>query len=522
MTLLPARIEAQAKLRPYDIAVECGDRRIAYGEMNAIAGRLSGRLRSCGVGSGDVVAVLAERSALLPVALLGVWKAGAAYLPLDPAYPAGRLQFMLRDSGAKALVTERALAARVPPCDLPVFIVEDDEENGEAEEADLPDVDCTASSLAYLIYTSGSTGQPKGVEVPHGGIANSLDWVTGEMRIGASDVFLNVLTPCFDMSVFSLFLPLSNGARLVMATVEDSRNARRIQTLLASRRVTVMKATPVTWSMLIEAGWRGGPDFKAAIGGEALTRPLAEALLARSAGLWNLYGPTEASIFCIGCSVQSGAGLVPIGEPIANMRAYILDEQGQPVAPGSSGELYVSGAGVARGYHNRPELTAQKFLPDPFAGESGARMYRTGDLARRRDDGVIDYLGRTDNQVKIRGYRVELEEVEEVLAAQTAVALCAVIPRGEGDTKHLVAYYSLRKGVPLAGAALRPSLAEQLPEYMIPSQFIELPELPLTPNGKVDRGALSALPPPQPSLLGTRKRRGPSSKTLSRQLRENC
>jgi len=489
MTLLPSRIEAQARLRPIEIAVECGDRRITYGVMNAVAGRLARRLRSRGVRPGDVVAVLAERSALLPVALLGVWKAGCAYLPLDPAYPASRLQFMLGDSGAKALVTERALAARLPSSSLPVFIAEDAEEAG-ADEDDLPDAHCDASSLAYLIYTSGSTGRPKGVEVPHGGIANSLEWVTGEMKIGAGDVFLNVLTPCFDMSVFSLFLPLSNGARLVMATLEDSRSAKRIESLLASRHVTVMKATPVTWSMLIEAGWQGRPDFKAAIGGEALTRPLAEALIARSAGLWNLYGPTEASIFCIGCKVESGAGPVPIGQPIANMRAYILDEQGCEVSRGSSGELYVGGVGVARGYHNRPELTAQKFLPDPFAGESGGRMYRTGDLARLRDDGVIDYLGRTDNQIKIRGYRVELEEVEEALAAQPAVAHCAVVPRGQDDTRHLVAYYSLRQGVSLASNGLRQALAEHLPEYMIPSQFVEMSALPITPNGKVDRSAL--------------------------------
>ncbi len=344
-----------------------------------------------------------------------------------------------------------------------------------------------------MIYTSGSTGQPKGVEVTHGGIANSLDWVTGEMSISASDVFLNVLTPCFDMSVFSLFLPLSNGARLVMATVEESRNANKIDALVTSREVTVMKATPVTWLMLIEAGWKGRPDFKAAIGGEALTRPLAEALVARSAGLWNLYGPTEASIFCIGCKVESGVGPVPIGQPIANMQAYILDEEGRAVSPGSVGELYVSGVGLARGYRNRPELTAQTFLPDLFL--DGARMYRTGDLARRRDDGIIDYLGRTDNQIKIRGYRVELEEVEAVLAAQPAVAHCAVIPRGEGDTRYLVACYSVRKGYLLPADGLRPPLAEQLPEYMIPSQFVEMAELPLTPSGKVDRIALSELRP---------------------------
>ena len=366
MMLLPFRIERQAQLRPDDVAVECGDRQITYGQLNRISGRIARRLRSSGVGAGDVVAVLAERGALLPVALVGVWKAGAAYLPLDPAYPAGRLEFMLRDSGAKAVVAERALEARLPSLSLPVLIAE--EIDAEVGDEDLASAECAASSLAYLIYTSGSTGQPKGVEVTHGGIANSLDWVTGEMSISASDVFLNVLTPCFDMSVFSLFLPLSNGARLVMATVEESRNANKIDALVTSREVTVMKATPVTWLMLIEAGWKGRPDFKAAIGGEALTRPLAEALVARSAGLWNLYGPTEASIFCIGCKVESGVGPVPIGQPIANMQAYILDEEGRAVSPGSVGELYVSGVGLARGYRNRPELTAQNFLPDLFLG----------------------------------------------------------------------------------------------------------------------------------------------------------
>ncbi len=358
----------------------------------------------------------------------------------------------------------------------------------------MPAAERSPESLAYLIYTSGSTGQPNGVEVPHRGIANSLDWVTGEMEIHADDVFLNVLTPCFDMSVFSLFLPLSNGARLVMATLDEARNADRIKALLEAHRVTVMKATPVTWTMLIEAGWQGRPDFKAAIGGEALTRPLAEAILTRTAGLWNLYGPTEASIFCVGCRVESGEGPVPIGKPVANMRAYILDDAEFPVARGSVGELYVSGAGVARGYHNHPELTAQRFLPDPF--DPTERMYRTGDLARQREDGVIECLGRSDDQVKIRGYRIEPQEVEAVLAAQTEVAHCAVIPRGEGVHTRLLAYFSARStraDGPAPAASLRERLAEQLPDYLVPSEFVQLAELPLNANGKVDRGALPEL-----------------------------
>src|ERR1700683_21009 len=248
ITLLPEKIAQQSRTRPGDVAVECGARRISYAELNGIAGRIARRLSDTGVGAEDVVAVLAERGALLPAMLLGVWKAGAAYLPLDPANPAPRLEFLLRDSGAKAVVTERALAGLVPELGLPVVIAEDAEEaQGEASAADLaPAVERSPESLAYLIYTSGSTGQPKGVEVPHGGVANALDWVTGAMAIHAGDVFLNVLTPCFDMSVFSLFLPLSNGARLVMATVDEARNADRIRALLEAHSVTVMKATPVT------------------------------------------------------------------------------------------------------------------------------------------------------------------------------------------------------------------------------------------------------------------------------------
>ncbi len=468
------------------IAVSHEGRTVSYAELSLQAHRVAATLRANGIGRGDVVALHLQRSPDMLAALLGVSIAGATYLPLDPDFPADRLRFMIDDSRARLVITDGDPTGFGVGVDrvLPLSHALEGEVVPVLSEADPEDA-------AYLIYTSGSTGRPKGVRVPHRAVVNFLASMAKTPGLKADDRLLAVTTLSFDIAVLELLLPLTVGAEIVLASRESAMDGHALRSLLEQRKVTVMQATPATWRLLVEAGWRAGPRFKALCGGEALPGELAEQLVGRVGELWNMYGPTETTVWSTCARVVAGRP-VTIGRPIDNTQAWILDETGAPVPIGVAGELYLGGEGVALGYHDRTDLTAERFVPDPFSSRLGARLYRTGDVARWRLDGQLQYLGRTDFQVKVRGYRIELGEIEQALASHAGVAQAVVVTQsGPGGTATLAAYVVGRDGIPVAAADLREHLRIELPEYMIPSAFTLIERMPLTPNGKVDRKALS-------------------------------
>jgi amino acid adenylation domain-containing protein len=348
-------------------------------------------------------------------------------------------------------------------------------------------------SLAYAIYTSGSTGRPKGVMVTHGAAVNFLHAMRERPGISPDDTLLAVTTLAFDISLLELLLPLTVGARVVVADRETAADPVALADLLASSGATVMQATPATWKMLVFAGWEGDRSLRVLSGGEALPGAIADLLRERGLDLWNLYGPTETTVWSTVHPVDRSEPVVPVGTPVANTRAYVLDAHLEPVPAGVPGGLFLAGAGVARGYLGRPDLTAERFLPEPFGGAAGARMYRTGDQARWREDGVLEFLGRDDQQVKVRGFRIELGEVEAALAAHPGVreTAAAALADDTGEAR-LVAYVVEEDEVPPDAPDLRAWLRERLPDYMVPSVFVALDALPRTANGKTDRAALPA------------------------------
>jgi amino acid adenylation domain-containing protein len=479
--------EAQVKQSPDDVALLFEDESLTYRELNEQANRVARYLRGAGVENGELAGLFTSRSLRMVVSLLGILKAGAAYVPLDERYPAERLDFMLRDSGARVLLTEERLDA-------------DWEKIADYSSENLDHI-FTDLQRAYVIYTSGSTGQPKGVEVSHRSVVNLLHAVISKTSPKATDTMLAVSTLSFDIAVAEIFVPLIVGGRVVIASREVAADGVELARLLKSSGATVMQATPATWRMLIDAGWKGDAALKVISTGEALDRPLADQLLTKSAAVWNLYGPTETTIFSGAIRVTEGAGPVPIGPPIANTSFYVLDQFMNPVPIGIYGELFIGGAGLSLGYLNRPELTAEKFVPDPFGSEPGARLYRTGDLVRYGEDGSLEFGGRLDYQVKVRGFRIELGEVEAALLRHETVRAVVVDAREvrEGEQR-LVAYVvGSQKQMPTA-SEWRTFLIQVLPEYMIPSLFISLAELPLLPNGKVNRAALPAPDASRPEL----------------------
>jgi amino acid adenylation domain-containing protein len=472
---------------PAKVAIHHAGTTTTYAALTARRDQIAAALTGRGVGVGDVVAIHLERGPDMIAALLAVAATGATYLPLDPAFPPERLAFMLADSGAKAILADGDLAALGGDSARVLRL-----DHGDLPAGPAPTARAAAEDAAYLIYTSGSTGTPKGVAVPHRAVTNFLASMTARPGLTAADRLCAVTTLSFDIAVLELWLPLAVGAEVVLATRDQATDGHALKALLEDSRATIMQATPATWRMLIEAGWRGGPGVTALCGGEALPAELAEALLERTGALWNMYGPTETTVWSTCAHIRPGQGDITIGAPIANTTAWILDDAGQPVPIGVPGELCLGGAGVALGYHHRPELTAEKFITAGFLG--GARLYRTGDLARWRPDGTLQHLGRTDFQVKVRGYRIELGEIEVALARHPALAQAAVVAGpGPGGEPRLIAYLVTHAGAAApTSPALREHLRATLPDYMIPAVFVTLPALPLTPNGKVDRRALPA------------------------------
>jgi surfactin family lipopeptide synthetase A len=485
-------LEGQARRTPDSVAVECRGRTLSYAELDARSNQLAHHLRQRGVHPEHLVGVCLERSVEMVVALLGILKAGGAYVPLDPAYPCERIRYVLEDAHAKLVLTQNSLLESLPSTAAEVICL--DPEWRAFQHADTRPIttEVTPENLAYVIYTSGSTGRPKGVQLEHRSVVNFLWSMRREPGLTAEDVLVAVTTLSFDIAGLELYLPLLVGARLVVAPREATYDGRLLRQLLDHSGATVMQATPATWRVLLESGWEGGGDLKVLVGGEALSADLARELATRCGPVWNMYGPTETTIWSSVYRVEGkDEKLIPIGRPIANTTFHILDGDRQPVAEGAEGELYIGGEGLARGYFERDELTAEKFVLDPFSSLPGARMYRTGDLVRYRPDGNVEFLGRLDHQVKIRGFRIELGEIEAVLEQHTDVNQAVVIAREDtpGD-KRLVAYFVAVDTAHPASAELRKHVAGQLPDYMTPSAFVQMEKLPLTPNGKVDRKAL--------------------------------
>ncbi|MFC6371900.1 amino acid adenylation domain-containing protein, partial [Nonomuraea thailandensis] len=490
---LPELFEAQAARTPDAIAVASGGQELTYAELNRRADGLAGELRDRGVGPESVVAVVMERDAELVVALLAVLKAGGAYLPLDPEYPAERIGYMLRDAAPAVVLASPGVAALLPPSPAPAIVLDGTPRPAPPQAA--PAGACSPDNPAYVIYTSGSTGRPKGVVITHRALANHLRAAAERVPLSADDRLVAVTTVSFDIAALELFLPLVAGARVVLAPTETVREPAALLDLVRGSGATAVQAVPSLWRALLDTGdWPRG--VRMLVGGEALPGELAAGVTAMGARAENLYGPTEATIWAT--SAQVADGPVTIGRPFANTRAYVLGRDLRPVAAGVAGELYLAGAQLARGYLRRPGLTAERFVAAPY-GPDGERMYRTGDLARWRADGTLECLGRTDDQVKIRGFRIELGEIEAVLERHQQVARAAVAVRDDAaGGPRLVGYVVPAPGHQPDGAALREHVAGDLPAYMVPSLVMVLDALPLTANGKVDRKALPA-PDRQPA-----------------------
>jgi amino acid adenylation domain-containing protein len=485
--------EEQAERAPDSIAVVFEGRKLTYRELNRRTDELAGQLRVLGVGPDGLVALFLERSPEMVVGLLGVLKAGGAYLPLDPVLPRKRLAYMVADAQPVVVITQPRLQSELPPNNAHNVVIDaeappvarPEQRSAGGRARDLHD-------LAYVIYTSGSTGEPKDVEIEDRALGNMLASMQRRPGFSAEDTILAITTIAFDIAAMEIFLPLVSGGCVVIAPSQTAMDAGALIDLIARSDATVLQATPATLRMLLDAGWAGDGRLKVFCGGEAWMADLASELLPRCGSLWNMYGPTETTVWSAVAKVEAGRPIA-IGPPIAKTRLYVLDGSRQLVPAGVVGELYIGGAGLARGYLRRPQLTHESFVADPFSEQPGARMYRTGDLVRRQTDGSIEFLGRIDHQVKIRAHRIELGEIEVALARHPTVEQAVVMAREDspGDIR-LVAYIIPSAGSSISAGELRLLLGETLPAYLIPATFVSLVSFPLTPNGKLDREALPA------------------------------
>lgn len=509
-------IESQVRRTPDAIALHFGDQQVSYRELDRRANQLAHFLREKGVETEDLVGIFIERGLEMFVALLGVLKAGAAYVPLDPAYPEDRIRYVLEDSGATLLLSNKRtlehFEALRSSSDL------GDSEHAERSKIEVvwldrdwpaiarqpsatPQSRVQPENLAYVIYTSGSTGRPKGVAIQHCGLVNLMQAMREKPGLTAEDTLPCFTTISFDMAVPELYLPLAAGGRILLLPREAALDGHLLAQALEQEQVGVLQATPTTWRLLLEAGWQGHPAFKLVCGAEPMPSDLPEMLLQRGRELWNMYGPTETTVWSTAKRMTSAESPITVGRPLFNTQIYLCDQRLRPVPVAIPAEVFIAGDGLARGYFQRPELTAERFIPCPFARaeRAGARMYATGDLARYLPDGEIEHLGRSDFQVKIRGYRIELGEIEAMCVQFPGVAQAVVVAHDRGadgqsaTDRRLVAYIVPETDKNLDVQALRSFLQSTLPDYMVPSAYVKLEALPLNANGKIDRKALPAL-----------------------------
>jgi amino acid adenylation domain-containing protein len=485
----------QAARTPHATAVEFEGRTMSYAELNRCANQLAHHLRRLEVGPEVRVGICLERSFEMVVGLLGILKAGGAFLPMDPSYPSERLEYVLQDGQVPVLLTQERFLSRFENTPVRVLALDAAEDTLAEESGENPANTAGVQNLVYVIYTSGSTGRPKGAMNVHGGLSNRLLWMQQHYGLNAADRILQKTAFTFDVSVWEFFAPLIAGARLVMARPGGHQDPEYLSAVIRESQTTIAHFVPSMLSVWLEEKTAGSCASlqRVICSGEALSLETQEEFRSKlEAELHNLYGPTEASIEVTfwHCREDRDLSFVPIGKPIANTGVYVLDADGQPVPVNVKGELYLGGVGLARGYLNQPELTAEKFIPNSFSGVSGARLYRTGDQVRWHADGVLEFLGRLDHQVKLRGYRIELGEIESALREQDGVKEAAVLLREDHEDKRLVAYVVMKDGK--TTEALREGLRQRLPEHIVPTGWVELEQLPLTASGKLDRRALPA------------------------------
>ncbi|KTS80479.1 peptide synthetase, partial [Paenibacillus jamilae] len=486
----------QARKTPEAIAVVYEEQSLTYRELKEKSTLLAIYLQNQGVTPDTLVGICMERSLEMVIGLLGILLAGGAYVPLDPDYPEDRLEYMLQDSNASLVITQSGLlekVSRLAGSNVNCIVLDNDWDllTSNVKGRKTLKREVQSSHLAYVIYTSGSTGKPKGVMIPHKALTNFLLSMAEKPGITEQDKLLAVTTYCFDIAGLELYLPLIKGAQCYVCSSEKAKDAERLKQEIQKIKPTIMQATPVTWTMLFQAGWKNEENMKMLCGGEALSETLKSYFVHNNGDAWNMFGPTETTIWSTIQTITADKPL-SIGKPIANTQIYILDQHLRPVPIGLPGELFISGSGLARGYLNQPVLTDEKFIDNPF--KPGTKLYRTGDLCKWLSDGSIEYLGRMDYQVKIRGFRIELSEVEGQVRTYPGIDECVVVAKEQGEDKQLVAYY-LRNDSEFGKSSLDPKevrnyLKAFLPYYMIPAFFIELDKLPLTPNGKIDRKEL--------------------------------
>ena len=473
---------------PEKTAVMSGDIKFSFRELDNLANQLANHLRTIGVKEGDAVCICLERSAEMVMAVLAVLKAGCFYIPMDPQFPGERLAYMYKDSGARVIISQDVLRAKFdhfPAAD--VVLVDSEMELISRSSTYKPDINIDNQSLAYMIYTSGSTGTPKGVRVHHEGVVNFIESMKVKPGIKASDVLLAVVTLSFDMSVYELFVPLSTGATVIIATSNDTNDSSALTALIDRYDISVISATPSFWSILLAGDWRGSKKIKGLCGGEALTSGFVSQILPKVGEFWNCYGPTETVVYSTCTQITSSEMPVLIGKPIDNTFIYILDRNQKELPAGVIGEVCIGGLGVTKGYNNLPELTAEKFI----RMDNGRRVYKTGDLGRFLSDGNIELFGRSDNQIKLRGFRIEPGEVESLITRMPSVQEAVVkVHKFDDKDERLVAFLNVEEQFDLTRDDMINFLSKRLPPYMIPSFFQLSFGFPRLPNGKVDKKAL--------------------------------
>ena len=486
---LVSLISKQVSKTPDAVALRCNGEELTYRELDRRSGQLASYLQNLNIEGDALVAISLERSLDMVVATLAVLKTGAAYLPIDQTYPNARIQHMIEDSGCRNVISHSRLADKLPTTDTQMIWL-DKESTAIEKLPELPAVNSLSpQDTAYIIYTSGSTGRPKGVRIRHSNVTNFLNSMQMTPGITSEDRLVAVTTLSFDIAVLEIWLPLISGATSIIASSEDATDGERLRHLLESEDATLMQATPVTWRLLVNTGWKGSSSFKALCGGESMPPDLASDLHQRTGELWNMYGPTETTVWSSCYQVTEPGKTILIGKPVANTTMYVLDSKKRLSYPGVVGELFIGGEGVAAGYHERDELNKEKFLQDPF--RENERIYSTGDAARIFADGNIECLGRIDNQVKVRGHRIELGEIESKLNDHPSIRQSAVTTAefGSNDNR-IVAYLECYENQLVENTDLRDWLRRDLPPFMVPQMFVTMDQLPLTPNGKLDKQSL--------------------------------